>query len=79
MNSEKLVNAGHTIFYWTFFCYEKNGHSAVHVIVDNNGKRPYTNKSEFYITTVPASLNKFGQLLNDWNPMTEKEIKWTAE
>ncbi len=61
------------------FCYEKNGHSAVHVIVDNNGKRPYTNKSEFYITTVPASLNKFGQLLNDWNPMTEKEIKWTAE
>lgn len=61
------------------FCYETNGHSAIHVILDNNGKRPYTNKSEFYITTVPASLNKFGQLLKDWNPITEKEIKWTAE
>jgi hypothetical protein len=61
------------------FCHEKNGHSAIHVIVDNNRKRPYTNKSEFYITTVPASLNKLGQLLRDWNPTTEKEITWAAE
>jgi hypothetical protein len=61
------------------FCYESNGHSAVHVVVDNNGKRPYTNKSEFYISTVPASLNRFGQLLYSWNPLTEKEILWTAE
>jgi len=61
------------------FCYENNGHSAIHIMLNNNLKRPYTNKSEFYITTVPASLNIFGQLLNDWNPMTEKEITWTAE
>jgi len=61
------------------FCYENNGHSSIHVVVDNNGKRPYTNKSEFYITTVPASLNKLGQLLQDWNPTTVKEITWTAE
>jgi len=61
------------------FCYESNGHSAIHVIVDNNGKKPYTNKNEFYIRTVPASINHLGELLNDWNPTTEKEIKWTAE
>jgi len=61
------------------FCHENNGHSAIHVIVDNNGKRPYTNKNEFYITTVPSSVNKLGQLLRDWNPATEKEITWTAE
>jgi hypothetical protein len=61
------------------FCHEHNGHSAIHVIVDNNGKRPYTNKNEFYITTVPASLNKLGRLLKDWNPTTKKEIIWTAE
>lgn len=61
------------------FCYENNGHSAIHVVVHNNGKRPYTNKSEFYIRTVPASLNKLGQLLQDWNPTTVKEIVWTAE
>ena len=61
------------------FCYENNGHSAIHVVIDNNGKRPNTNKSEFYITTVPASLNKLGQILLDWNPTKEKEITWTAE
>lgn len=60
-------------------CYENSGHSSIHIIVDNNGKKPYTNKSEFYITTIPASLNKFGQLLRDWSPITEKEITWTAE
>ena len=61
------------------FCYETNGYSAIHIKVDNNKKEPNTNKSEFYITTYPASLNKFGQLLKDWNPRTEKEIIWLAE
>ena len=61
------------------FCYEKNGHSAIHIIIDNNGERPYKNKSEFYIKTVPASLNKLGQLLEEWNPLIEKQINWTAE
>ena len=61
------------------FCYEKNGHSAIHIIVDNNGKQPYTNKTEFYIMTVPASLNELGQLLKSWNPKTQNEILWTAE
>ena len=61
------------------FCYENNGHSAIHIVIDNNGKLPKTNKSEFYITTVPASLNKLGQLLLEWNPTKEKEITWIAE
>jgi hypothetical protein len=61
------------------FCYDKNGHSVIHVITDNNSNEPNTNKSEFYIKTVPASLNKLGQTLSHWNPMTEKDIKWMAE
>jgi len=61
------------------FCYENNGYSAIHVIVDNNRKRPFTNKSEFYIKTVPASLNKLGQLLYNWNPKIVKEILWIPE
>jgi hypothetical protein len=61
------------------FCYEQNGRSAIHVVIYNNGKRPNTSKSEFYITTVPASLNKLGQLLLDWNPTTIKGITWTTE
>ncbi len=61
------------------FCYDNNGHSAIHIVIENNRKRPNTNKGEFYITTVPASLNKLGQLLLNWNPTKEKEITWTAE
>lgn len=61
------------------FCYESNGYSAIHVKVDNNRKQPYTDKSEFYLKTVPASLNKLGQLLKDWDVKMNKQILWTAE
>ena len=61
------------------FCYENNGNSAIHVIVDNNRKKHHTNKSEFCIITVPASLNRLGELLYDWDPNTDNEILWIAE
>lgn len=61
------------------YCYEASGHSAIKVIVDNNGKAPHINKSEFYITTVPASINKLGKLLLNWNPKVDREIEWFAE
>lgn len=78
----ELGNVGERWAYYILlnvYCYDNNGHSAIHVIVDNNRKQPYTNKGEFYITTLPASLNKLGQLLIDWNPKTTKEVKWMAE
>lgn len=61
------------------FCYENNGHSAIHIVIDNNGEPPHTNKSEFYIQTIPASLNKLGQLLLSWNPIIQKELSWAPE
>lgn len=59
------------------FCYETNGHTGIQIIIDNNQTEPYKNYSEFYILTDPASINKLGQLLKNWNP--ENEIKWIAE
>jgi hypothetical protein len=61
------------------YCFEVNGHTAIKIVVDNNGKAPYINRSEFYITTVPASINELGKLLRNWNPKVDKEIEWIAE
>ena len=61
------------------FCYENNGHTAFQIKIDNNRIEPHKSNSEFYILTVPASINKLGQKLKNWNPKDEKEIKWTAE
>lgn len=61
------------------FCYENNGLSAIQIKIDNNRKKPFKNYSEFYILTVPASINKLGQQLKSWNPKKENEIVWTAE
>jgi hypothetical protein len=47
--------------------------------VDNHAKAPYKNKAEFFVTVMPASLNKLGQMLYSWNPKTKKEIEWIAE
>jgi len=57
------------------FCYETNGYSAI----NNNREEPYKNYSEFCIMTVPASINKLGQLLKGWKMENEKEIEWIAE
>ena len=61
------------------FCYETNGHSAIHVKIDNNKSEPFKSESEFYILTVPASINKFGEMLKNWNPRNKNVIEWTAE
>lgn len=61
------------------FCYEPNGHCAIHIKVDNNKEEPYKTQCEFYILTLPASINKLGQKLKNWNPINENEFEWTAE
>jgi hypothetical protein len=61
------------------FCYETNGRSAIYIKVYNHADPPNTYMSEFYISTLPASLNKLGQHLLDWNPKIEKDFFWIAE
>lgn len=36
-------------------------------------------KVNFILKQVLHRLNKFGQLLHDWNPMIEKEMTWETE
>jgi hypothetical protein len=61
------------------FCYENNGHTAIQIKIDNNRIEPHKSYSEFYILTVPASINKLGQKLKNWNPKIDMEIEWIAE
>ena len=58
------------------FCYERNGHTAIQIILDNHQQSPDTIKTEFYIRTVPAQINRLGKLLLEWDPKTEKELIW---
>ena len=58
------------------YCYEPNGNSAIYVELDNHEKNTDRIKSEFFIKTLPASLNKLGQKLNSWNPKLESKIVW---
>lgn len=61
------------------YCYQPNGYCAVDVNIDNYGVKPYQSKTQFSITTVPASMNILGQLLANWNPKNTCQIEWNAE
>lgn len=58
------------------FCFDPSGKSAIRVLVDNHMDRPDHQRSEFYIRSEPASLNKFGIALRNWNPEDKKELEW---
>ena len=61
------------------YCYEPNGNSTIYVEVDNHAKSTDRIKSEFFIKSLPASLNKLGQKLNNWNPKLESEVMWITD
>jgi len=58
------------------YCYRKNGDSVIHVIYDNHENVPKSLKSEFYIETEPAILNRFGKALKEWDMRLEDEFVW---
>jgi hypothetical protein len=68
--------------YWIrirIYCYEPAGRTAIEIKINNNEEVPQTNKCEFFINTVPASINNFGQMLMNWNPEVSNKISWIAE
>tara|TARA_R110002124_G_scaffold286085_2_gene465873 strand:+ start:137 stop:565 length:429 start_codon:yes stop_codon:yes gene_type:complete len=85
IDSEVIYELGEQGEKWAYyilvrvFCYENNGHTAIQIKIDNNSKEPFKSFCEFYILTVPASINKLGQLIKNWNPKIDKEIEWIAE
>lgn len=61
------------------YCFEPNGNSAILIEVDNHDTNVDRIKSEFFIKTLPASLNKLGKILNNWNPKVESQVLWKTE
>jgi len=76
---------GYYSIFLRVFCYNENGHTALHVKVSSSADLGWQKKeiehssAEFYITTVPGSINQLGELLKKWNPLTEQEMIWIAD
>jgi hypothetical protein len=47
------------------FLYDKQGHVALEIIMDNKLVEPYSMKSHFYIPTEVGSINELGRKLSD--------------
>jgi hypothetical protein len=55
---------------------EPDGRSVIHIKLDNHSRNSDLIKAEFFIKTLPASLNKFGRILKSWNPKEKQEVLW---
>ena len=60
------------------YCYNRQGHTAIQVIVDNNEPLPIKERVEFSILAEAASLNKLGIALANWQIENGTEIVWEA-
>lgn len=58
---------------------DDSGKSAMRVKVDNFKMRPETVKTEFYLDLEPASLNKLGNSLYNWDISKNNELNWSQE
>ena len=61
------------------FCYELSGHSTLKIIIDNRLNEPDYNRCEFFIKSIPASINEFGKALYNWNPAMNIKFEWEFE
>lgn len=60
------------------FCYNASGHTAILIKIDNKMETPDTNKVEFFIKTLPSSINRFGINLMSWDPRKNNTFQYTS-
>lgn len=58
------------------YCIELNGRSALKIEATNNGTVYSHHESKFEIESEPASLNRLGYGLKNWNVLEQKVFEW---
>lgn len=61
------------------YCYDHQGHTALHIIIDNQEHLPHKYRLEFLILAEPASINKLGVSLFNWEIEQQQAIEWKAQ
>ncbi len=61
------------------YCFEKNGQSAIKVEATNNDDGHSLIEAKFQILSEPASINRLGTDLKNWNPKKEGNFVWQTE
>ncbi|MGY2131628.1 hypothetical protein ACW9KT_05345 [Hymenobacter sp. HD11105] len=61
------------------YCYDHQGHTALHIIIDNKERLPQKCRVEFSILAEAASINKLGLKLFSWEFEQQDTIEWKAQ
>jgi hypothetical protein len=58
-------NDSYAKFMFRIYLYDKHGHVAIEVKMNNNSEAPYTADSRFFIRTEVGSINEFGRKMSE--------------
>jgi hypothetical protein len=61
------------------YCHDHQGHTALHIIIDNQERLPLKCRLEFSILAEAASINNLGLKLLNWEIEQEHTIEWKAQ
>lgn len=61
------------------YCYDHQGHTALHIIMDNQERLPQKCRVEFSVLAEAASINKLGLILFNWEIKQQHTIEWKAQ
>ncbi|GAB2454505.1 hypothetical protein GCM10011375_01990 [Hymenobacter qilianensis] len=61
------------------YCYNDQGHTALHIIIDNQEPLPKKCRVEFSILAEAASINNLGCSLFNWEIKQQQTIEWKAQ
>ncbi|GEQ87417.1 hypothetical protein ULMS_29250 [Patiriisocius marinistellae] len=82
VNDEVKFEIGEKDKKWAFYfmikvyCYLRNGQSALKIDAWNNGDEETEYNASFTLKAEPASLNRLGNSLKNWNPKSYQEFEW---
>ncbi len=82
---EVKYELGHEVENWAYylllrvFCYKPTGATAIEVRMNNKKEVPELVKSTFYLLSIPASINRLGQSLENWNFEKNPVFKWESQ
>ncbi len=58
------------------YCYDKFGHTAIEIAINNNEKDRDQKMARFSIFSEPEQINKLGRLLSEWDPTRQSVLIW---
>lgn len=61
------------------FCFDSSGATAIEILMNNKEEPPDYINTNFYLFSIPSSINELGNMLESWDPLNDSLFKWESQ